>query len=398
MKFYHLLIALLICCCNLGTLAAQQTAARQWNEVLLDAIRSDFARPTVHARNLFHTSIALYDSWAIYDPIAQTYFVGKTIDGFSCPLDDILPPDDVQEAQEEAMSYAAYRLLSWRFQDSPGAIESQLRFDFLFDLMGYDKEFTSTDYSNGSPAALGNYIAEQLILFGLQDDSNEGGQYENLHYEPVNSPLVTDLPGNPDLTAPNRWQPLTLDIFIDQAGNPIPLNTPEFLSPEWGIVTPFALKEEDRTIYERDGNEYWVYHDPGPPPYLDTTAVGGLSEEYKWGFALVAAWSSHLDPADGVMIDISPASIGNFDIEQYPTTVEGLRDFYDFAEGGDPSTGHSINPYTGMPYEPQIVPRADYARILAEFWADGPDSETPPGHWFTIMNYVSDHPALEKRF
>lgn len=24
--------------------------------------------------------------------------------------------------------------------------------------------------------------------------------------------------------------------------------------------------------------------------------------------------------------------------------------------------------------------------MLAEFWADGPQSETPPGHWNTIMN------------
>ena len=38
------------------------------------------------------------------------------------------------------------------------------------------------------------------------------------------------------------------------------------------------------------------------------------------------------------------------------------------------------------------------ARVLAEFWADGPDSETPPGHWFTLLNYVSDHPQFEKRF
>jgi hypothetical protein len=45
-----------------------------------------------------------------------------------------------------------------------------------------------------------------------------------------------------------------------------------------------------------------------------------------------------------------------------------------------------------------MVPRADYARVLAEFWADGPDSETPPGHWFTILNYVNDHPLFEKRF
>ena len=32
----------------------------------------------------------------------------------------------------------------------------------------------------------------------------------------------------------------------------------------------------------------------------------------------------------------------------------------------------------------------DYARVLTEFWADGPKSETPPGHWNVIANEVSD--------
>ena len=40
------------------------SVARQWNEVLLEAIRNDFARPTVHARNLCHVSAAMYDAWA----------------------------------------------------------------------------------------------------------------------------------------------------------------------------------------------------------------------------------------------------------------------------------------------------------------------------------------------
>jgi hypothetical protein len=43
-----------------------------------------------------------------------------------------------------------------------------------------------------------------------------------------------------------------------------------------------------------------------------------------------------------------------------------------------------------------MVPRGDYARVLAEFWADGPSSETPPGHWFSIYNQVSDHPLYVK--
>jgi len=43
------------------------------------------------------------------------------------------------------------------------------------------------------------------------------------------------------------------------------------------------------------------------------------------------------------------------------------------------------------------VLRGDYARVLAEFWADGPNSETPPGHWNVIFNEVSDHPQTTRR-
>ena len=71
---------------SLEALAENNTAhsvARMWNEVLLDAIRNDLARPTVHARNLFHTSILMYDSWAIYTPEAETYLLGKNINDFS---------------------------------------------------------------------------------------------------------------------------------------------------------------------------------------------------------------------------------------------------------------------------------------------------------------------------
>lgn len=94
-------------------------------------------------------------------------------------------------------------------------------------------------------------------------------------------------------------------------------------------------------------------------------------------------------------MDISPASTGN--IQHLPTTAEELKAFYNLTKGGDPGTGYTINPKTGAPYQRQIVPRGDYTRVLAEYWADGPDSETPPGHWFTILNYVSDHPLFEKK-
>ncbi|RME94605.1 MAG: hypothetical protein D6772_14365, partial [Bacteroidetes bacterium] len=376
---------------------AQVSLAREWNELLLEAIRNDLARPTVHARNLFHTSVAMYDAWALYDAEAEPFFVGKTVGNYTCPPVELPPVADTRAAQEEALSYAAYRLLRHRFGSSPGANRTIPALDNFMVELGYNPLNFSTDIATGGPAALGNFIAEQLVIFGLQDGSNEQFGYQNLYYQPSNPPLVVARPGNPDVLDPNRWQPLTLDVFIDQSGNEIPGNTPPFLSPEWGRVTPFSLTEDKLDTLLRDGQEWWVYHNPGPPPYLAADG-SGTSAEYQWGHSLVAIWSAHLDPADGVMWDISPGAIGNIAVEDYPTTLEGLRGFYDLENGGDIGRGHPLNPVTGAPYAPNMVARGDYARVLAEFWADGPDSETPPGHWFTILNYVNDHPQLRKQF
>lgn len=373
---------------------AQHSVARKWNETLLHAIRNDLARPTVHARNLFHTSVAMYDAWAVYDEVADLYFLGKNRNGYIAPFLGVNQVTDVQAAREEAMSYAAYRLLTHRFRVSPGVAESQPVFDSLFMALGYDPGYISSDYLTGTPADLGNYIAQHLIDFGMQDGANEADNYANRFYTSLNPALPPILPGNPTIVDPNRFQPLALEVFIGQSGILLG-DVPEFLSPEWGQVVPFSLTDQDLTIYNRDGFDYWVYHDPGPPPYINADNPLA-SEECIWGFTLVALWSSHLDPADSVMWDISPASIGN--IPQFPQSITDFPEFYKELEGGDASLGHTINPHTGLPYEPQMVPRADYARVLAEFWADGPDSETPPGHWFTILNYVNDHPEFEKKY
>ena len=377
--------------------SAQQSVAREWNETLLDAIRSDFARPTVHARNLFHSSIAMYDAWAIFDSQASTVFLGKTYQGYACNFTGIANPTDVAVARHEIISYAMYRLLTHRFANSPGGVTTQQSFDDHFTNDGYNIGFTSTDYSTGDYRALGNYLAQEIIAFGAQDNSNEVADYGNQNYSPVNDPLILELYEDNGDIDPNRWQPLAFDVFIDQGGNVFPADTPNFLSPEWGLVKPFCLVPEDLDIFNDPGYDCYVYNDPGPPIYIQNSNEDGIDDPYKWHFALVAAWSSHLDPADATMIDISPGAIGNFDSTNYPETFAEYQAYYDFMNGGDAGTGHALNPSTNMPYATNMVKRADYARVLAEFWADGPDSETPPGHWFTIMNYVSDHPSVIKK-
>ena len=261
--------------------------------------------------------------------------------------------------------------------------------------LGYDTTFTDTVYTSGNAAAFGNYVAREIIQFGLQDGANEINDYKNQYYEVFNPPLFPELRGNPNIIDLNRWQELSLSNFIDQAGNPVGADTIEFLSPEWGLVQPFSLTPSDLTKKSRDGNEYWIYHDPGDPAYIQSNGMG-TSDLYKWGFSLVSIWSSHLDKDDTVMWDISPASLGN--VQDYPSSIEDLDQFYNYIDGGDPGTGYAMNPKTNAPYEAQYVKRADYGRVLAEFWADGPDSETPPGHWFTIINYVHDHPDFVRRY
>ncbi|MHC4861246.1 MAG: DUF6851 domain-containing protein, partial [Planctomycetota bacterium] len=257
----------------------QQSIARQWNEVLLEAIRNDYARPTVHARNLFHTSIAMWDAWAAYEPSAARYL-----------HHEIAVAADVAAARAETMSYAVYRVLEARFRNSPGLADILPAIDAKMDELGYDRSFTGV--TGSTPAALGNRIARSILEFGASDGANEAADYGNRFYTPVNTPLLPVFPGNPSIVDVNRWQPLALSYFIDQSGNPAPSGTPAFLSPEWGAVTPFALSDASRTVHKRDRREYVVYHDPGPPPML-----GGVGDaEYRAGFAQVVEWSGLLDP------------------------------------------------------------------------------------------------------
>jgi len=373
------------------------TVARQWNEMLLKAIRNDFARPTVHARNFFHISAAMYDSWAVYTNYADTYFLGKSFKAFLIPFDKskLVLPSDLRNSQEEALSYAVYRLINHRFRFSPGALTTlSLANDLMIEL-GYDPSYYSTDYKTESPAALGNYLANKIIEYGLQDGSNEIFDYRNQYYQPVNPPLNIEELGDQGLLDPNRWQPLAFETFIDQSGNEILGFTPGFLGAEWGNVVPFSLKEEDLSIYSKNNDTYKVYHDPGPPVFIDPMN-NNLSKDYKWNFTLVSLWSSYLDKNNDLVLDISPKSIGNLKLEDYPVSLEDYQEFYKM-EGGDNSIGYDLNPKTELPYDEQLVKRGDYARVLAEFWADGPDSETPPGHWFTLINYVNDQPELVKR-
>jgi hypothetical protein len=325
------------------------TVARRWDEALLDAIRRALPNPPVHARNLFHTSVAMWDAWATYDPTASgDLFTEKHT------------ASDVGAARDEAISYAAYRVLSARYIKAVGASESLNEFDDLMDSLCYPIATTTTD--GVSPAVIGNRIAATILAAGKTDGSNEANGYAAPDYKSVNPPLVVNKTGT-TLVDPNRWQPLQLEHMISQNGIPVTNGVQQAVGPQWGHVKSFALAA---------GGDAGTPIDPGPPPRLGDPAT---DEAYKDQAVEVIRDSSELDAANGATIDVGPGARGGNSL------------------GTNDGHGHPVNPATGQPYAADVVNQGDFGRVMAEFWADGPKSETPPGHWNVLANAASDELA-----
>lgn len=367
--------------------AASNSIARVWNERALAAIRQDTPHPPAHARNYFSLSVAMYDAWAAYDSNAVGYvYRGK----HTSP--------NIAAARSNAVSYAAFRLLVERHAYSRTASNSLVVDTNLMTSLGYNPNDQSRDTS--TPTGVGNAVYDAVSLWFSNDGSRQtnGIPYpfsganiptaypdylvgNPLRYIYTNPALATDRPGIDDgfgntVLDINHWQRLNVVNAVDQAGFP---TSPQqnYLGAQWLGVRPFALARTDST-------RPWI--DPGPPPYFGGASHAQFVKEIV---ACITA-DSHLTPDDGVTLDISPGVHGNNSLDYLGDYGNGNFDIFD-------GRGYTNNPVTGLPYASNVVKRGDYARVLAEFWADGPNSETPPGHWNVLANYVADHPLLVKR-
>src|ERR1043166_3998319 len=351
------LIFLLVCWGGVVTRAScPNSIARVWDEEILSAIRIDTPHPPVQARNLFHLSVAMYDAWTAYDNVAVGYlYRGKHTAA------------DVAAARCEAISYAAYRILRERYAYSRSASNTLAALDARMVALGYDTNNVSLDPS--TPAGVGNSVYATVSAYFINDGARQLQAYADYPtnqggYVSINQPMATGLSGT-SVVDVNRWQPLAITNAVDQNGFPAgPIQS--FLGAQWLGVRPFALA---RSVT----NVPWI--DPGPQPHFHGTGHTQFSNEV----VEVIRRSSELTPDDGVTINISPGAWGNNSL--------GMND----------GTGHPFNPATSQPYTNNIVKRGDFARVLAEFWADGPSSETPPGHWNVLANGVADYPGFSKR-
>lgn len=328
----------------------QQSVARRWNEQLLDAIRRDTPAPTVHARNLYHLSAAMWDAWAMYESTGTQLFADSRTDN-----------DPV--AQEVTISYAAHTLLTSRYRNAVGGAESTASFDAELERQCLDIPNEENGDDLGDPAQRGIELANAIIDQTLDDGSFELNGYLDIQYPGSNPTLFVPEPGVGLLQDPDRWQPLRLEESISQ-NDQVQVNALQFfIGPHWGSVTPFSLEESNGLPI-----------DPGGPPKFTDDP-----EAYRNAAVDVLRYQLELDTSSDQRRDYGPASIGNNPV------------------GTNEGEGFDINPVTGEPYEANELSTFDFGRVVAEFWADGPSSETPPGHWNTVANEVNDHPDLERK-
>jgi hypothetical protein len=201
----------------------------QWNNAVDEAIpQSGLGGPHM-ARALAIVNTCMYDAWAAYDAKALGTRLGASL----------RRPDGERSLanQEKAISFAAYRAALDLMPGSKAAVIGP-----LMSKLGYDPTDTST--SRTSASGIGNVACQAVLDFRHGDGANQLGESaysDNSGYKPVNSPMDLSGPFDPaTLKDAAHWQPLT---YTDETGKVV---TPDFVTPHWGKIAPFALTSGDQ--------------------------------------------------------------------------------------------------------------------------------------------------------
>jgi Ca2+-binding RTX toxin-like protein len=292
------------------------TISVQWDQAVQQAVINTSPGPTIASRaySILHT--AMYDAWSAYDPNAISTQAG---DSLQRPL-----TENTEANKNEAMSFAAYRVLNELFPTQ------KTIFDQLMSDLGFDISNTTTDPT--IPAGIGNISAESLMQFRHNDGSNQlNGFVDTTGYQPVNSSIdsIVDIA---------KWTPEFVPIDSQSGDNEF-LRQQSFLTPQWSVVTPFALNDPSAVR-------------PGAPET----------------FLLV----------DGATVDFQNATVTLADNSIVPidSSIVGTIINPEFIEQAEQVVNISAN-------------LTDEQKLVAEFWEDGGGTSFPPGTWMTFGQFVS---------
>jgi hypothetical protein len=292
-----------------------------WSRTALDAIRASKPRPTVNSRALFLLHTAIYDAWAAYHPAARGTQLGAQL---RRPRSE-----HTDDNKRVAVSYAAYgalRTLFPSYEQQTGALASQMR---SLGLPIDPQTLASRDPT--SPTGIGNLAAATLLANRLGDGSNQANDYAEIVsstypnlFVPVNGadPQASNAVGGPAFD-PGRWQPLRVP-------------TGSAVDPVTGLP---------------------VVDNDDPSTYTDQTMLTP-----HWGAVMPfgLSWGGEFRPPP----------------PPQPGSATPYTDALGVTTTGDEAYRSQMDEIVTLTAELD-----ERQKVIAEFWADGPDSVTPPGHW-----------------
>lgn len=226
-----------------GTIPFSDNVVLVWNEAALNVIRQAAPMPTVASRSLAILNTAMYDAWAAYDPVA---LATMTLGARRRPV-----IEHTAANKRKAVSFAAYVALSrlFTYRTPEGLVNDAWKtqcFAPILRQLGYDPAAVSEDLS--TPEGVGSWAGRSVMAFRENDGSNQLGDVgdgiypDYTNYVAVNP--VTTVTGTFTMPIdPNRWQPLrvldreTTGVCATATG----FYTQYYFTPQWGLVTPFAL-------------------------------------------------------------------------------------------------------------------------------------------------------------
>ena len=301
--------------------AFEPSVVVKWNQVALDAVRNSPPRPTVNSRALFLLHTSMYDAWAAYSPVATGTQLGSQLRRPSA--------EHTEDNKRAAVSYAAYaalRNLFAAYEQQTGAFAAQMK------SLGLPTDpATLASRDPATPAGIGNIAAETLLAARLGDGSNQANNYAEMVsatyptlYQPANSadPAASNTVGGPAFN-PARWQPLR--VPNGKATDPV-------------TGLPIANNAD-------------------PSTYTD---------------------QKFLTPHWGAVTPFSMSFGG--ELRPPPPPQPGSAAPYTDALGRTTSSDEAYRRQADEIVQ-LTAQLSERHKVIAEYWADGPDSVTPPGHW-----------------
>lgn len=318
--------------------AYKQTEIVEWNKELLAAFTVSAPRPTVNCRNLFIVHASIYDAWAAYTDVPLDSQGGSTL---RRPAGERTVSN-----QRTAALYAAYHACSTLF---PAYETANGRFRARLVAQGLDVSpatLASVDVS--TPAGVGHQAFLNVQAARANDGSNAAGNFADVTsatypalYTPVNSANPAALNSVGRAFAPGLIPGVTCFDFSKWTPVRVPTGT---------VV---------------DANNFPVVDNADPASFRDQSYLTP-----HWGAVQPFAMTT------GSQLRPSPPPT--------PGSAAAYTDALGRSRTEDQAYNEQVDEVLSI-----TASLTQEQKTIAEFWADGPASVTPPGHWNDFAQDVS---------